>query len=879
MNNKPAPQTPPRWATLLLRAFCPAHLANELEGDLDELFRQRVTTVGTRMARYRYAKDVLSLLKPSLMSGKPNEYPNLTRTDMLQNYMKIAYRNLSKNRTYSAVNIVGLSVGMTTAILISLWMWDELSYNKYHGNYDRIARVMQHQTYNGTTTTATATPLPMRAALQSEHASEFTHIVSSSWTESHVLAVGDKKISRMGNCVEPEFPLMMSLRMIKGGATSLNNPTSALLSESVATALFGDEDPINKTLKVDNKNYFKVTGVYEDLPYDTEFRDVTFLLPWSFFLNEEPWVKRSETNWGNNSFLLLVQIAPNTSFEQVSAKIENMKARHAKEEARFNPKAFLHPMSRWHLYSEWENGVAVRGRVQFVWLFGITGAFVLLLACINFMNLSTARSQKRAKEVGVRKAAGSMRSQLIAQFFSESIMVSMFAFVFALLLVQLLLPWFNQVADKQISFPWSNEKSWFIGICFTLITGLLAGSYPAIYLSGFRPVKVLKAGASSLQPGAGRYAAVPRQALVIIQFTVSITLTIGTLVVLQQIRHAKDRPVGFNRAGLLTVAMNTPDLQAHPQALRQNVIQTGAALEMATSSSPTAEVWSSDASFSWAGKDPDQLGDLGTVGITQEYGNTVGWQVKQGRDFSRNFSTDRLAMVINESAVSFMGLKSAVGTPVQWNGDQYKIIGVIHDAVTGSPFMPIQPTVYMLKDSWASFIHIRLNPDLNTREALSKLEPVFKKYNPGSPFEYKFASDEYARKFQTEERIGQLSSTFASLAIFISCLGLFGLATFFAEQRRKEIGIRKVMGASITQLWQMLSKDFLLLVLIACLVATPIAYYLMHDWLQHYTYRTALSWWIFATAIVGALVITLITVSFQAIKAALLNPVKSLKNE
>ncbi|WP_084439682.1 ABC transporter permease [Dyadobacter alkalitolerans] len=877
--SKPAGKVPPRWATWLLQLFCPAHLANEMEGDLYELFQQRIQAIGLRKARRRYIMDVFSLLRPSLMRDKSTQYPNPSHTDMLQNYMKIAFRNLAKNRTYSGINIVGLSIGMTTAILIGLWMWDELSYNKNHQHYDRIARVMQHQTYNGITNTFPATPLPMRAALQSEHASEFTYIASSSWTEEHILASGEKKISRKGNCVEPDFPFMMSLRMIRGTATGLDNPASALLSESVAEALFGEEDPINKTIKVDNKNYFKVTGIYEDLPYATEFHDVTFLLPWKHFLEETPWVKRSETNWGNNSFLLLAQIAPNTSFDQINAKIKNIKARHAKEEARFSPKAFLHPMSRWHLYSEWENGVPVRGRIQFVWLFGIIGAFVVLLACINFMNLSTARSQKRAKEVGIRKAVGSLRSQLVAQFLGESVMVAIFAFMLALLLVQLLLPWFNQISDKQITFPWTNQTSWVIGVGFTLLTGLLAGSYPAIYLSGFRPIKVLKGAGSSLQVHAGRLAALPRQTLVIVQFTVSITLIIGTLVVLRQIQYAKDRPVGFDRSGLLSVEINTPDLQAHSQPLRDDLLQTGAAIDISKSSSPTSEVWSSDASFNWTGKDPHQLGDLGTVGVTHDYGKTVNWKIKQGRDFSRAFSTDSLGMVINESAVKFMGLKEAVGTRVQWNGDQYTIIGVIHDVVTGSPFMSIQPTVFMLKEDWVSFIHIRLNPAIPTREALSKLEPVFKKHNPGSPFEYKFASDEYERKFRAEERIGQISTTFASLAIFISCLGLFGLATFFAEQRQKEISIRKVLGASVANLWKLLSKDFLTLVMISCLLATPIAYYLMHDWLQQYTYQTSLSWWIFAAAIAGAFIISLATVSFQAVKAAILNPVNSLKNE
>lgn len=808
-----------------------------------------------------------------------NDYPNASLTDMLKNYLKIAWRNLAKNTSYSAINIVGLSIGMTTAILIGLWVWDELSYNKYHQHYDRIARVMQHQTYNGITNTTIATPLPMRAALQSEHASEFSHIASSSRTRDYILAVGEKKISRKGNCVEPDFPAMMSLRILRGTAAGLSNPTCALLSESVAKALFGNEDPINKIIKVDNKNHFKVTGIYEDLPYSTEFRDVSFLLPWKFYLQEEPWVKRSETNWGNNSFLLLVQIAPHTNFAQVSTKIEKIKARHAKEEARFNPKAFLHPMSRWHLYSAWENGMPVRGRIQFVWLFAIIGGFVLLLACINFMNLSTARSQKRAKEVGIRKAVGSIRSQLIAQFYTESILVATFAFILALLLIHLFLPWFNQIADKEITFPWNNGTAWLLGLGFTLMTGLLAGSYPALYLSGFRPVKVLKGAGSSLRIRAGRFAAVPRQALVVIQFTVSVTLIIGTLIVLRQIQHAKNRPVGFDRSGLLSIAMNTPDLQGHSQALYGDLIQTGAAINVAKSSSPTSEVWSSDASFSWPGKDPDQLGDFGTVGVTHEYGKTVGWQFKEGRDFSRSFSTDSLGMVINESAARVMGLKEPVGTTITWNNEQYTIVGVINDVITGSPFMPIQPTVFMLKEDWASFIHIRLNPAITPGQSLAKLAPVFKKHNPGSPFEYKFASEEYDLKFRAEERIGQLSTVFAALAIFISCLGLFGLASFLAEQRQKEIGIRKVLGASVANLWQMLSKDFLVLVTIACLLAIPVAYLVMQDWLQQYTYRTTLSWWIFAVAIFGALAITLITVSSQAVKAALSNPVKALQND
>ncbi|WP_291039547.1 ABC transporter permease [Dyadobacter sp. 50-39] len=865
--------TPPAWATAILRMFCSAYLIDEFEDDLNQLFHERVRSVGIRRARWRYIEDVFSLLRPLLLRTKSSNSRNPSHIDMLRNYIKIAFRNLFKNSTYSAINIFGLSIGMTTAILVGLWVWDEISYNKYHGHYDRIPRVMQHQTYNGVTNTTIATPLPMRAALQNEHGSDFTYIVSSSWTRDYILAFGDKKLSRKGNCVEPDFPLMMSLKMLRGTAANFANPTSALLSESVAKALFGSEDPLNKIIRIDNKRHFKVVGVYEDLPYSTELREVTILLPWKFFLEEEPWVKRSETNWGNNSFLLLVQIAPNTDFAQINSKIRSIKARHAKEEARFDPQAFLHPMSKWHLYSEWENGLPVRGRIQYVWLFGLIGAFVLLLACINFMNLATARSQKRAKEVGVRKVVGSVRSQLIAQFFSESILIASIAAICALFLVQILLPFFNQIADKQIVFPWDSGKSWLLGLGFTVFTGLLAGSYPALYLSGFRPVKALRGTFQT-----GRFAALPRQALVVVQFTVSVTLVIGTVVVLRQIRHAKDRPVGFDRAGLVSVAINTTELQDHSRALLHELRQTGLALNAGKSSSPTSEVWSSDASFSWPGKDPDQLGDLGTVGVTHGYGQTVGWQLKQGRDFSNGFSTDNLGMVINESAARFMGLKNAVGTKIAWNNEQYTIIGVIGDVITGSPFMPIQPTVFMLKEDWASFIHIRLNPALGSRQALTRLESIFKRYNPGSPFEYRFASQEYALKFSTEERIGTLSTLFSSLAIFISCLGLLGLALYFAEQRQKEIGIRKVLGASVGTLWQMLSKDFLILVGIACLVAIPVAFTAMRHWLEQYTYRTDLSWWIFVVTILGALVVTILTVSVQAVKASLQNPVKILRD-
>lgn len=793
---------------------------------------------------------------------------------MIKNYLKIAWRNLVRNVAFSLINVTGLSIGMATAILIGLWLWDEISFNKYHQHYDRLARVMQHQTANGATFTSIATPLPLRNALAAEFGSDFSHIALSSWTEDHILAYNGANFTKKGNCVEPDFPFMMSLKMLRGTAKHLDDPTSVLLSQTVANALFGNSEPINKVIKVDNKHHFRVTGVYEDVPHSSEFREVSFLLPWKFFLENTPWVKRSETNWGNNSFQLFVQIAPVVGFESVSAKIQNVKARHAREEAPSNPRIFLNPMSRWHLHSEWQNGVPVRGRVQYVWLFGIIGAFVLLVACINFMNLSTARSERRAKEVGIRKAVGSVRRQLIWQFLLESVLMTSIALISALVLAATLLPLFNQIADKKIEFPWNSIQSWAIALSFTLLTGIFAGSYPALFLSKFTPVKVLKGAIQS-----GKDVILPRQVLVVVQFTISISFIIGTLVVLRQIQYAKDRPTGFERSGLVSVPVNTADLRTHYPVIRQELLQSGAVVELAESSSPVDEVWSSDASFAWAGKDPDLLGDFGTVGITHEYGKTVGWRFVLGRDFSRNFSTDSLGIILNESATQFMGIKNPVGMTIDWNGLQYKVIGVIEDVITGSPFTPIRPTVYMIRQDWAELIHIRLDPAKNRVGALSSLETIFRKYNPGSPFEYKFADDEYDRKFRAEERIGQLAAIFTTLAILISCLGLFGLVSFLSEQRGKEIGIRKVLGASAASVWGLLSRDFIVLVAAASLLAMPVSYYLLSGWLEKYAYRTELSWWIFALAIICALAITLITVSFQAVKVALVNPVKSLRGE
>lgn len=798
---------------------------------------------------------------------------------MIRNYFKIAFRNLLKNKGYSAINIGGLAVGMAVTMLIGLWIYDELSYDKHHENYDRIGKVMLLGNFEGEIFHQEYMPAPMGEELQNNFPEDFKYVINSSWNGEHILAYGDKKFTKTGNYLSEQAPDMFSLKMLKGTRAGLREQSSIMLSQSVASALFGSENPLDKIVKIDNKLDVKVTGVYEDLPYNSEFRNLTFIAPWNLYVATQDWVKRAMDNkeWDNNSWQILVQLNPKADFEAVSRKIEGVKLKHSPNTAFIKPKLYIEPMSNWHLYTGWDKNGNLDGRIQYVWLFGAIGFFVLLLASINFMNLSTARSEKRAKEVGIRKAIGSKRGQLISQFLSESLLVVSLAFILSICLLVVALPYFNQISDKKMNVLWDSPVFWCLGISFCLITGVISGSYPALYLSSFQPIKVLK-GTFNI----GRFAAIPRKVLVVLQFTVSVTMIIGTVIVFKQIQYAKNRPIGYDRSGLITVIMNTPESSSHYNNLRASLLETGAVAEMSTSSSAVTEVNSNNSGFDWADKDPNFRPNFGTIAVSHDFGKTVGWQFKAGHDFSRQFSTDSTGLVLNETAVKYIGFKrpeDILGKTIKWDKRPFTVIGVVRDMVMDSPFKPVSPVIFMLNYGWANYINIKLNPEKPAANSLAKIEDVFRKFNPGSPFDYKFSDDQYAAKFDSEERIAKLASAFAGLAILISCLGLFALASFTAEQRTKEIGIRKVLGASVANLWALLSADFVLLVIISCVVSVPIAYYFLNGWLQKYEYRTEISWWIFAASVLGAMVITLLTVSYQAIKAALLDPVKSLKTE
>lgn len=789
------------------------------------------------------------------------------RNFMFKNYFKIAWRNLIKNKASSVINIGGLAVGMAVAMLIGLWVWDEVSYDTFHPNYNSLGQVMTTQTSNNQTVTFGSTVAPLGNELRTKYGSSFKLTALTSGGP-HVLAAGETKISRQGMWAEADMPAMLSLVMVKGSYSNFTEPASMLLSASTAKALFGNDDPVDKVVRVDNNTNMKVTGVFQDLPGNTTLNETKYLLPWSSPANF--WSTQT-TRWDNHGVQLYVQLNPGADFNKASAQIKNITTPYNKN---VSETVQVFPMSKWHLYSDFKNGQSVGGRVRFVRLFGVIGFFVLLLASINFMNLSTARSEKKAKEVGIRKAIGSMRGQLIGQFLSESMLVVFVASALTIVMVWLAIPYFNTLAGKQMTMPWGNPVFWLCVLGFTAFTGLISGSYPAFYLSGFKPVKVLK-GAFKV----GRLAALPRKALVVVQFTVSIVLIIGTIVVFRQIQFAANRSAGYARAGLITVEMNTPQIYGHYQPMRNDLVQSGAALDMSESSSATTEIYSSNNGFTWEGKAPGFDPVFGDVFCSPDFGKTIGWQVIEGRDFSGTIPSDTGAFILNESALKLTGIKKPIGKIMHWNGKDHVITGVVKDMIMTSPYKQTVATIFQMKPEWVKHITIRLHPDMPVQAALTRIAGVFKKYDPASPFEYKFNDDEYAKKFSDEEQIGHLAAVFAILAVFISCLGLFGMASFIAEQRTKEIGVRKVLGATIFNLWQLLSKDFVVLIAISTLVATPVAYYFMHNWLQGYDYRTGITWWIFAATALGTVLLTLATVSYQSITAALANPVKSLKTE
>lgn len=794
---------------------------------------------------------------------------------MIKNYLKIAWRNMLKNKVYSALNIVGLAAGMAVALLIGLWVTNQYSFDKFLPNYKQLYQVEINFTdpHEGEHTQQ-AVSLPIAEVLRKNYP-EVKYVAESDWMGQHGLLVGNKKLYMNGAAIGSDFLKMFGYPLIKGNANSVfNDAYSIVLTESTAKSLFGDADPINKTVRIDNQHDVKVTGVMQDVPKNSSLQ-FNFLLPFSYNEQTQPWMKDARTTYYNNSFQMFVQLQDNADYEKLAPKIKNIVYNGGEKMRPAKPVVLLHPMKYWHLYSDFTKGKETGGFIEYVRMFSIIGALVLLIACINFMNLSTARSEKRAREVGVRKAIGSQRRDLIFQFLTESVLIAFLSFLLSVLLVQLILPAFNTLTNDFVSIPYGNPVFWCIMIGFVGFTGLLAGSRPAFYLSSFNPVKVLK---GSIQ--VGKAAALPRKILVVLQFTCSIALIISTIIVYQQIQYAKNRPTGYSATRLMTTDMSD-DLGNHYDALKNTLLQTGLVESVAKASSPLTGIYMHTGIEKWPGQGAGEQGiNVGGISVSDNYFKTVGMQIVQGRDFSPDWSSDTSNVIINEAAVKRMGLKNPINQLITYdniNGPA-RIVGVVKDALMESPFTPVEPAVFN-HGRGGNYIIYRLATGKNTHDAIEKLTRIFDSYNPAYPYSYQFVDDEYNNKFNLEVLVGKLAGVFAGLAIFISCLGLFGLAAYVAEQRTKEIGIRKVLGASIAQVWLLLSRDFIVLVLISCLIASPIALYFLSNWLEKYNYKISIGPGVFILSAVMALIITLFTISFQAIKAALTNPVRSLRSE
>ncbi|HVU59120.1 MAG TPA: ABC transporter permease [Puia sp.] len=794
---------------------------------------------------------------------------------MVGNYIKIAARHLRKNRIYSFINILGLSMGMAVTLLIGLWVWDELSFNKYHSHYNDIAMVLQRNVANGNIYVQGSHPAILGEGLRRSYGSKFAHIVMNSGDGNHNISFGDKKFFQLGSFMGEEAPDMLSLRMEKGAHNGLRERYSILLSSRLARSLFGDEDPMGKTVMIDHRVGVRVTGVYENMPVNSDFSTTSFILPWDLYTSEWSWVKDNKDSWDFNAFRAMVQLAPHEDMEKVSREIRNLKNEADPGAREKYGDIFLFPMARWHLYDNFnDQGINDGGQIRYVRLFSVIGAFVLLLACINFMNLSTARSEKRAREVGIRKAIGSIRRQLVLQFLSESTVVALIAFVIALLLVEIVLPMFNQLAGKDMHILWSNPWFWTAGVGFCLMTGVIAGSYPAFYLSSFRPVKVLKG-----EFKAGRFAAYPRRILVVVQFTVSVLLAGGTVLVFQQIQYAKDRPVGFDRKGLLSIPMTTGDIYGNYNTARNELLASRMVTEVSESQGPLTANWVGTDEVLWTGMNVNEKHGFAEVAATIGYGKAIGWQLVAGRDFSTQYASDSNKIIINQAAAKVLGVKDPIGMMIRVHKKDFTVLGVVKDIIMQSPYATVPPTLFSILGEPGNFVVVKIAPNVSAGDAMKKIRSVFERYNPAAPFIYTFADEDFARKFGDEERIGRLAAVFATLAILISCLGLFGLASFMAEQRTKEIGIRKVLGATVFILWRMLSREFVLLVVISCCIAIPLTWHILDKWLRQFNYRISISWVLFLVVGMGALLLALVTVSYQAVRAALANPVKSLRSE
>lgn len=797
---------------------------------------------------------------------------------MIKTYIKIAWRNLLKNKAFSAINILGLAIGMTGALLIALWLQNMLSMDRFHEKGNRIYSLNNRDEFQGEKSAWSYTPKILAPSLAADFPDieEFTR-----YNEGYQFLTTFKEKKLIANTVfvDPGFFKMFSFPFIKGNQNvRFDNPKGLVLTESYAKALFGDLDPIGKSVRIDSVNQVAVQAVLKDLPSNSSFK-FDILLPFEYAKT----IGYVDDNWSNNSISTYVLLKESTSLTAFNDKIRTYLKDHIntsnKAEGRLSPRntgeifAFPYPDS--FLYNSGKGGNYTSGRIDIVKLFAWIGIFILLVASINFMNLSTARSERRAKEVGVRKVIGANKKSLMAQFLIESILISMIGMVLATILVVIVLPFFNELVGKQLSLSLLNVQTWLFLIVFALFTGILAGTYPAFFLSSFQPIKTLKGKFVSKTRGLSI-----RSILVVIQFSLAIILIIATVIVAKQIQYTKQRDRGYNENGLLYSSIKG-DLEKNYKTLRDELLASNAVVSVSKNMSPVTDFYSNGWGYtSGTPTEEDKRISYNRFSTDADAVKNLGLKLVQGRDIDiYKFKTDSNSLVLNESAVKSLHLKDPINSIVEGDGTKWTVVGVVKDFIMGSPFGNNVPMIIFGPRTWFTTIHYRLNTNRNIADNLKTIESIFKKFNPDYPFEYQFIDKTYEEKFKETKAIGTLSMVFAGLTIFISCLGLLALIAYMAETRMKEIAVRKVLGASVTQVTSLLSVDFIKLVIVAILIASPIAWWAMDKWLQDYSYRIQIQWHYFVFAGLVAILISMATISYQAIKAALSNPVDSLRDE
>lgn len=788
---------------------------------------------------------------------------------MFKNYLIITVRNLFKNGFYSFINIAGLAIGITCSILILLWVADETSFDKFHPKADRLYQVWVNAAFNGKINSWTSVPLPTYEAMKTAD-SNIKRAVVTDWGGDHLVTVGENRLMKKAYWASEEFLQMFEFPLINGDASQvMADPRSIVISQSMAKALFADEDPINKMVRVDNEYDLKVTGILKDVPSNSSF-EFDFLMPWKFREQENKWVQENTTRWGNYSFQVFVELNDPANHTATEARIKNILQEHGETENK--PEFFLYPLLRWRLHGSFENGVETGGMNDYVQMFSIIAIFIIVIACINFMNLATARSERRAREVGVRKSVGSRRYELILQFIGESLFISFIAFAIAILMAQLLLPFYNDLVQKKLFIDYTSSQFWIFTLGMIFLTGIISGSYPAFYLSSFQPAKVLKG-----KPTIGKGASTPRKVLVTLQFGFSILLIIGTLVIFQQIQLVKGRELGYDQANLMAVNY-TNEIEKNYRPIKLELLASGVVESVTKSNSSITDI-NSNNFLGWPGKPDDLRVIFTTIATEYDYTKTMGIKILEGRDFSEDFKTDTASILINKAALELMKLEDPIGTELDLWGGKRKLIGVVDDVLMGSPYQPVKPMFVILDPNWIDAVSVRLKKTEDLPAAINTVKAVFEKYAPSYPFEYTFADVEFQKKFTTLNLTSTLASLFATLTIIITGLGLFGLASFTAEQRTKEIGIRKVLGASVSSLVGMMSKDFSILVIISFAISSPFAWWSLNKYLERYPVRVDIAWWIFPVTGFIALAFAIAIVSMQALRAARSNPVNSLRSE